>query len=296
MLAARRFLVREGLAPDLLGEEEGRVLGNLRMPDGSSFDLERGWSAFTSAIERFAEACEGARSREALTLLEEARETWRGSHDRACDWVYGLIDVAARRLGEDRVVDMWDEMMGELYASRDRYDVDRTPWSASAEALLLDTLETFRGHLSGPGRMGDVEVTEEPDRWVIRFEPCGTGGRTYRTDPEGGPPRMEPPFNYAVTTRPHDWSWGKEGVCLYCVHCCQLQERVPIAKFGYPVRVVDPPVWPEARESGRCTWSVYKDPSLVPDEAYARVGEERPERLGSATRRVAGTTTQEEQQ
>ena len=44
--------------------------------------------------------------------------------------------------------------------------------------------------------------------------------------------------------------------------------------YGYPIRVVDPPIWPQAREggaAGRCTWTIYKDPSLVPDEAYLRV-------------------------
>jgi hypothetical protein len=106
-------------------------------------------------------------------------------------------------------------------------------------------------------------------------------------DPDqGSPPRAEPPFNFAVTKEAHDWSWGKKGVCLYCVHCCQLQERVPIQKLGYPVRVVDPPTWPADRETGLCTWYVYKDPSLVPDEAFRRVGfdpvEHRPRTRGTS--------------
>ncbi|HEV8421428.1 MAG TPA: hypothetical protein VGR13_08750 [Actinomycetota bacterium] len=286
---ARRFLLREGVPPDVLDQEERRILSNLRLPDGSSFDFERGWNEFTAAVEGFAEACQKGRGDEAVEVLERARETWRQAHDRACDWVYGMVDVCARLLGEERVVDLWDEMMAPYYPSRDRYDMNRTPWRESLEVLMLDTAETFRGHLSGPGRMGDVEVVEEADRWVFRFDPCGTGGRTYRQDAEGGPPRMEPPYNYAVTTREHDWSWNKKGVCLYCVHCCQLQERIPIRKFGYPVRVVDPPTWPEAREGGKCTWSVYKDPSLIPDEAYRRVGETKPSRLGSAGR-VEGAT------
>jgi hypothetical protein len=284
---ARRFLVASGVDRGVVAKEERRILDNLRMPDGSEFDFEEGWRGLREGIDRFEAACRAGETPGAVAILDEARETWRRSHDRACDWVYGMVDVCARLLGEDRVVDLWDAMMGPFYPSRDRYDVDRTPWSESLEVLAVDTLETFRGHLSGPERTGDVEVTEEEDRFVFRFDPCGTGGRTYRPDAEGGPPRMEPPFNYAVTTRPHDWSWGKEGVCLYCVHCCQLQERVPIERFGYPIRVVDPPVWPEARSGGKCTWYVYKDPSLIPDEAYRRVGAERPEAVGSRARRAA---------
>ena len=60
------------------------------------------------------------------------------------------------------------------------------------------------------------------------------------------------------------------------MHCCQLQERAPIARLGYPVRVVEPPVWGTAEPRGYCTWSVYKDPRLVPPEAYRRVGAAEP--------------------
>ena len=107
-----------------------------------------------------------------------------------------------------------------------------------------------------PGRLGDIEIVEEPGRIVFRFSPCGTGGRTF-VDGWNGPGAgdggtgarrspMDDPDRFGVTTRPHDWSWGKAGVCLYCVHCCQLQERIPIRRFGYPLRVVDPPLWPQA--------------------------------------------------
>lgn len=281
---ARIYLRRAGVALGVLAEEEARILSLLSFPDGSAFAVERGWTDYTNAIAAFGRACEERRADDAHRLLEQAREAWRATHDRACDWVCGLIDIGARYLGEDRVVDLWDDLMGPFYESRDRYDVDRTPWAKSFERLMLDTLETFRGHLSGPARAGDLEVIEERDRWIFRLDPCGSGGRTYRYDPEGGPPRMLPPYNFAVTEAPHDWSWQKKGVCLYCVHCCQLQERIPIEKFGYPVRVIDPPTWPTGEAGAKCTWSVYKDPALIPAEAYERVGARKPDRLGSRAR------------
>jgi len=278
---ARQYLIDARIPPAEVAEGESRILKNLREPNGEEFDFERGWQEFTSSIEAFVQACKKGHSETAIGALGEARQRWRTAHDRACDWVYGMVDMCSRKLGEERVADLWDHMMGPFYGTRDRYDVDRRPWSDSVEALLLDTAETFRGHLSGPGRNGDIEIVEEADRWAIRLDPCGTGGRTYRDDHEGGPPRMLPPYNYAVTTKPHDWSWGKTGVCLYCVHCCQLQERIPIQRFGYPVRVIDPPTWPDAREGGKCVWYIYKDPALIPAAAYERVGFRKPKRLGS---------------
>jgi hypothetical protein len=274
---AREFLLREGMRPERLSAEEQRLLEKLRLPGGEAFDLERGWAAFEEAIEVFAVACSGGHADAALQHLEEARRIWRRTHDRACDQVCGLLDLASRSLGEDRIGELWDHMMADLYPSRDRYGVDVRPWSRSVEALVLDAATSLRGHLSGPGRTGDVEVEEQEDRWVLRFDPCGSGGRTYRPDhEEGTPARMEPPYDFAVTTREHDWAWNMKGVCLYCVHCCQLQERVPIERLGYPLRVVDPPTWHRGEVGGKCTWSIYKDPALVPEEAYRRVGARKP--------------------
>jgi hypothetical protein len=273
---ARTFLELEGITPERVEEEERRIEASLRLPDGSAFDLGSGWGAYLAALQRFDAACGREDRAAALEALEHGRRAWRETHDRACDRVYGLLDVCVRLLGEERIGDMWDFLMGELYPSRDRYDVRTTPWAESVELLVRDAASSLRGHLSGSNRDGEIEIEDHPDRFVLRFDPCGSGGRTLRRDvEEGSPPRMEPPYNFAVTTREHDWAWNTEGVCLYCVHCCQLQERVPIRRLGYPVRVVDPPVWPDGGER-KCTWTVYKDPSLIPDDAFRRVGLERP--------------------
>jgi hypothetical protein len=122
-----------------------------------------------------------------------------------------------------------------------------------------------------------VTLHEEEDRWVFRFEPCGSGGRTLDGDANGnGTARVGPPFGFRVTSEEHDWAWRTKGVCLYCAHCCQLQERASITRLGYPVRVVEPPVWGTAEPRDYCTWSIYKDPKLVPAEAYRRVGATKP--------------------
>jgi hypothetical protein len=271
---ARAFLLREGMAADELATEEEGLLAELRLPDGSAFDLSSGWAGFEAAIHAFAAACADKNADAALDRLEDARHAWRRTHDRACDLVYGLLDVCFRFLGEDRIGELWDHLMADLYPSRDRYGLDARPWNESVEALVLDAATSLRGHLSGPGRLGDIEVEEREDRWILRFDPCGSGGRTlHPDDDEGTPARMEPPYGFAVTTGSHDWAWNSKGVCLYCVHCCQLQERVPIERLGFPLRVVEPPTWPAG---GKCTWSIYKDPALVPDEAYRQVGARRP--------------------
>ncbi len=271
-----RYLLREGVDPETLDADEARLEDLIAEPDGTAFDIHKGWAAFNDAVSDIVFACGAGDGAAARRALDAARAVWLTTHDRGCDRVYGMLDIVVRRLGETRIGPLWDELMAPMYETYEVYDTARHPWARSLHRLVVIAAESLRGHLSGPGREGAIEVSEEADRWVLRFDPCGSGGRTYRDAGDAGGPRMEAPYGFAVTTEPHDWSWGKTGVCVYCVHCCQLNQRMPIARFGYPTRVVDPPTWPGARAGTKCTWSIYKDPSLVPAAAYEAVGARKP--------------------
>src|SRR6202167_2698788 len=263
---ARRSLLDRGVAPATVAGEEQRILSLLGATADDALDMPRQWAGVQELATR-AELAWLAGNRQAASELVE----------RFCDIVCALFSLAAGELGESVVGAMWDDAIGDMYPTRDEYAVVRRPWAESVELLLADAALSLRGHLSGPGRTGEVSLHEEEDRWVFRFEPCGSGGRTLRDDANAdGAARVGPPFGFRVTTQEHDWAWRTQGVCLYCAHCCQLQERASITRLGYPVRVVDPPVWGTAEPREYCTWSVYKDPQLVPDEAYRRVGETKP--------------------
>ena len=60
---------------------------------------------------------------------------------------------------------------------------------------------------------------------------------------------------------------------------------MPIDRFGYPVRVIDPPVYPDSdrdpERRQKCQWQMFKDPTNVPEEYYARVGRTKPSHFGS---------------
>jgi hypothetical protein len=279
---ARAFLVDRGVPAEAVSDEEHRILslrgdsGEAGAPD--SLDMPGQWAIVAGLAAQAQDACLAGDGEAASELVERLRRTWMTLHDRFCDVVCCLFSLAAERLGESVVGEMWDDAIGDMYPSRDAYDVARRPWGESVTVLLDDAATSLRGHLSGPGRTGEVSLREEEDRWVFRFDPCGSGGRTLRPDANAdGAARVGPPFGFRVTAERHDWAWQTEGVCLYCVHCCQLQERAPIARLGYPVRVVEPPVWGTTEPRGHCTWTVYKDPGLVPAEAYRRVGSAKPE-------------------
>jgi DNA-binding FadR family transcriptional regulator len=274
---ARRFLLDRGVPAAVASDEERRVLSLLGVTAGDALDMPRQWAAVQQLAARAEEACRAGDGPAAADLVEELRSAWLPVHDRFCDVTCALFNLAAGQLGESVIGAMWDDAIGDLYPSRDAYDTARRPWAESVALLLADAATSLRGHLSGPGRTGEVSLHEEEDRWVFRFDPCGSGGRTLRADANAdGADRVSEPFGFRVTTQRHDWAWQTKGVCLYCVHCCQLQERAAIARLGYPVRVVEPPVWGTTQPRGYCTWSVYKDPQLVPAEAYRQVGAIKP--------------------
>jgi hypothetical protein len=274
---ARRFLLDRGVTPAAVAGEEHRILSLLGATADGAVDMPRQWASVQEVAARAEQACLAGDGETAAELVEELRSTWVTVHDRFCDIVCALFSLAAGELGESVVGAMWDDAIADMYPTRDEYAAQRRPWAESAELLLADAALSLRGHLSGPGRTGEVSLQEEEDRWVFRFEPCGSGGRTMRADANAdGAARVGPPFGFRVTTQEHDWAWRTKGVCLYCAHCCQLQERASITRLGYPVRVVDPPLWGTTEPRDYCTWSVYKDPQLVPAEAYRRVGAAKP--------------------
>lgn len=230
---------------------------------GTAVDQGAGWQRFRAAANELAERSEAGEAGEAD--VEALVALWREEHDRSCDLVAAWLGLAVEKLGEERLGELWSELQADGIDFYDRYDSARNPWPRSRALLLQIAIEGMHGHLTGPRRRGEVEVTEHEDRVELRFEPCGSGGRL----------RAEGTFG--VTEQRWDWAWNEVGVCHYCVHCCVLQQLTPIQRLGFPARVIDPPLQP----GGSCTWTVYHDPSLVPEEAYRRVGQRKP-RAGDA--------------
>jgi hypothetical protein len=103
---------------------------------------------------------------------------------------------------------------------------------------------------------GIITVTEEPDRYVVKDDPCGTGGKLRRIRSVG------------TMKQAYPWSWGKSDIPYYCAHCCVLWTIIPIELRGYPIRitlVADRPEDP-------CVTLYYKKPELIPEEYYTMVG------------------------
>ncbi len=85
-----------------------------------------------------------------------------------------------RRLGDDAIPRMYERVLLPLFAWRyEKFDIDKHPWDEGLETLMYVAFEAMRGHLVGPERTGDMYFEELEDRYVLRFDACGSGGRTH---------------------------------------------------------------------------------------------------------------------
>jgi hypothetical protein len=220
--------------------------------------------------ERALAALERGDRPEFEAALRDQREAALTLHDAQADWAWGLLSSLRDGLGEERMDDVFRVTQGNWVSERYAALGEMTP----QESLEL-TIEGMRGHFTGPARAGRIDVAEEDDRWILSFDPCGSGGRMRRSDSDRGQtPRTEAPFSFAVTEEAHDWSWGRKGVCLYCAHCAVVNEIIPIETLGAPMRMTENPENPD----DQCRWTIYKSPELVPDWVYERVGKQPPAR------------------
>jgi hypothetical protein len=201
---------------------------------------------------------------EAVELADYYHSEGKGLHDLYCDWTYADLTYIADKFGEEEVYPMLryaKEALSKVFYGR-------VP-ALNVEETVKFFAEAMRAHRTGPKEMGDFVVREEDDRFVMEFDPCGSGGRMRRTgEVDGTAPRTGPPLNLGKTKKAYPWSWGKEGVPYYCLHCCIWHEIMAIEGQGYPVKITEYNPDPEAP----CVWLFYKKPELIPEHYFTRIG------------------------
>ncbi|WP_180900388.1 hypothetical protein [Martelella soudanensis] len=273
----RRYLSDNGMDEDSLDRHHGEIRTKLAPYHRSvSHDRAEVWAEIAAALAVFDEA--GTPGAAKSAALDKAMALWRDLHDGEVDQLAGLFSLVVAEHGEEALREMYEGwVIGDWFAKRyRRFDVSEMPWETAEWLLVYLGFEGHQGHLSGRDRDGTIDVFEDAEKVTISFAPCGSGGRSMQGEARDGlPPLSAPPFNWPELKGAHDFTWNETGICGYCAHCCILHETLPIAAFGYPVRVTEAPKAPLTEES-RCSWTVYRDLRAIPEWAYARVGARKP--------------------
>jgi len=214
------------------------------------------------------EAIDSNRLEEAKSLCQYIVTEGKGVHDVLCDWIWNLLTYVAETEGEDAVYKA-------CLATQSGWMMKRT-WKAfsrmSVKEQIYISMELMRSHRGGPCQLGETPIVEEEDRYVLIFDPCGSGGRMRRGDPvDGTPPRTRAPYNFGVTKKAYPWSFGLKEVPYYCIHCC-VNEILCIEWGGYPLWVTEYNSDPDKP----CAWVFYKHSELIPEKYFTRVGKSKP--------------------
>jgi hypothetical protein len=277
------WLRQEGVGEEELETELVRLRRLLAFPDGGEYDPRSRWDALAVAAGLLANRLRAfeIEAESAVEGVHGLRESWRQLHDRGADFQAGLLTFVARRFGEPRIEDCYRHALEPYLQERYKpFDIREQPYEDTVHRNLYLTFEAMRAHLCGSSREGSLRFEEDDDKVVVKFDPCGSGGRMQRGDPfERTPPRAEPPYDFGVTQDAYDWAWNEKGVCYYCAHCCFALERWPAEQWGHPIRVVDSPLYPDeatGEQPEQCTWTIYKSLEAIPPEAYERIGLRKP--------------------
>ncbi len=191
------------------------------------------------------ESIRAGKVEEALALLDYCYSETKTLHDG----LVSFVDYLLTRLEEFGAEEIYQTL-------RKRYDPVVRRWLSDTpdpKESLERCIEFQRGH------GGNCTIAEEPERYVVTCDPCGSGGQLRRAK------------ETKVLNHAYFWTWGKRGIPHYCVHCCIMWEILPIELRGYPIRVNligDRPGDP-------CVHLYYKRPESIPEEYFTRIEKSR---------------------
>jgi len=216
--------------------EKSKALGRKIRQDDPEELATSTWTLVSDAIR-------AGKVDEALTYLDYGSWEAKMMHDSMCSFVEDAFTHLAT-FGEEEIY----KLLRKRYEPVIRRWLSDTP---GVKETMERAIEFQRGH------GGNTTVTEEPDRYVVRCDPCGSGGQLRRTK------------NVGIAKKAYPWTWGKSGVPYYCIHCSVMWEILPIEMRGYPIRINligDNP-------SDPCIHLYYKKPELIPEEYFKRIGQ-----------------------
>ncbi len=197
-------------------------------------------------------------------LLEGQRKEWRPWHDFAVVWLAHFYAAALELGGADYL----DELLSQTYAPA--FVAGFPHYAAmSDEELVREIARTWNYHCA------DFRLHEEDDRFVFTLDPCGSGGRLFRSEMWRDMFRYGRPLS-PLMDNPHPINFNRERAPVYCTHCA-ASNRAQLANAGDAKTplffVIDGHA--QQRPGMPCRTYVYKtgaDRSRVDPALFAQVG------------------------
>ena len=192
----------------------------------------------------------GARdAAEARRLLAEKRERHRAIHDRHINAMAELMNAALGLWGEEGL-----EAMLRGVGETARATMFDALAALPVEVQIDAWAKSLRNHL------GRLEVFEDDEKFTIRQDPCGSGGRLMRAGRFDGDGALGRVAGKRLTL-------GIEGLPVYCTHCPVWLANQADEWYGAPLWALEPP----SANHKPCLIHFYKDRAAIPAEFKAKL-------------------------
>lgn len=190
---------------------------------------------------------------EAKRYLETMEKEAKHAHDLMVNYVWTLLTYIGKTYGDAEVIN----------ALRFRHDcqaqvAEKMLGMSPEDAVRFKTM-IHRAHHS------QMKLTEEKDRFVLKLDPCNTGGRMLREGLD------KPPVNLGKIRKGIPESWNRSEVSYYCVHCA-LHSIISMEKgAAHPTWIYQCPENPD----DPCFQYCYKSTEDVPEKYFEQIGKKK---------------------
>jgi len=188
----------------------------------------------------------------AITMEEEAKH----AHDIMTEFVCVLLTYIGKHYGDDEVV----KAMRSRHSGQPQV-AERMLGMSPEDAVRFKTM-IHRAHHS------KMTLTEEPDRYVLKLDPCNTGGRILRERLD------QPPMGIGRFRAARPETWNETDVMYYCGHCAMHAITGVEKGASHPTWLYDRPKQP----GDPCYQYCYKRTQDVPEKNFSELGLTKPAR------------------
>jgi hypothetical protein len=207
-----------------------------------------------SKLDQVLEALDVGQVDEAKELIKIMKDEFKHCHDSTVNYVWILLTYIGRTYGEEEVEK----------ALRFRHHVQKQ----SAErmiGMIAEDAVRFKAMIHR-GHQSNIYLTEESDRFVMKLDPCNSGGRMLRLGLD------KPPMNLLRTKKAYPWTWSKENISYHCAHCAMHEIQSMEQGSPHPTWIHECPEDPK----DPCIQYCYKRTSDVPEQYFERIGKKKP--------------------
>lgn len=187
---------------------------------------------------------------EAKECVKRMEKEAKHSHDTMVNFVWILLTYIGEKYGDEEVIKA-------LRFRHDHVEQDQKRMlTMEPEEAVRHKMMIHRGHHS------NKMLAEEKERFVLRLDPCNTGGRLMREE------MKKLKGNIGRTRKAFPESWKRSGVSYYCVHCAQ--NSIVSVEKGAPH-----PTWIYERSENPedpCYQYFYKRTEDVPEKYFEELG------------------------